>query len=268
MPTVEQNLALWGEQYDWSKRGDEWSSEWGGTESLWWGTVFPRIRNFVPTGAILEIAPGFGRCTQYLRNLCKHLTVVDLSERCIDACRERFAGNGQISYFVNDGRSLEMVPDGSVDFVFSFDSLVHADADVIRAYLQQLTTKLTPNGVGFIHHSNIGSYLLPLRRIVPKPMANRVYLPISRSLNSYWRGEDMTAAKFDQFCSDVELQCISQEVINWGGKLLIDCFSVFTPKGSRWARPRQLMLNREFASETKRLSMLDTLYGRTTSNDS
>ena len=32
-----------------------------------------------------------------------------------------------ISYFVNDGRSLAMVPERSVDFAFSFDSLVHVD---------------------------------------------------------------------------------------------------------------------------------------------
>ena len=28
-----------------------------------------------------------------------------------------------------------MIPDASIDFVFSFDSLVHAEADVIQAYL-------------------------------------------------------------------------------------------------------------------------------------
>jgi hypothetical protein len=51
-----------------------------------------------------------------------------------------------------------MVPDDSIDFVFSFDSLVHAEADVMQAYLNQLVRKLKLNGVGFIHHSNIGEY--------------------------------------------------------------------------------------------------------------
>ena len=43
-------------------------------------------------------------------------------------------------------------------FVFSFDSLVYAENDVIAAYLSQLARKLSPDGVGFIHHSNIGAY--------------------------------------------------------------------------------------------------------------
>jgi hypothetical protein len=73
-----------------------------------------------------RIGPGFGRWTQYLRRLCIRLIVVDLSERCIDSCRRRFAGDRHIEYIVNDGTSLEQIPDGSVDFIFSFDSLVHA----------------------------------------------------------------------------------------------------------------------------------------------
>ena len=36
---------------------------------------------------------------------------------------------------VNDGRSLAFLDDASVDFVFSWDSLVHADADVCRAFI-------------------------------------------------------------------------------------------------------------------------------------
>jgi cyclopropane fatty-acyl-phospholipid synthase-like methyltransferase len=39
------------------------------------------------------------------------------------------------------------------DFVFSFDSLVHVESDVIENYLTQLAKKLKPNGIGFIHHS-------------------------------------------------------------------------------------------------------------------
>jgi hypothetical protein len=54
--------------------------------------------------------------------------------------------------------SLDVAVDGSVDFVFSFDSLVHVEMDVIEAYLKQLAAKLTPNGVGFIHRSNLGQY--------------------------------------------------------------------------------------------------------------
>ena len=137
MGTISENKRLWTD-YDWQQQGDEWSAEWGTTEILWWGTIRPRIHAFVPTGTILEVAPGVGRCTQYLKDLCQHLTVVDLTDRCIEACKERFSSDSHITYHVNDGKSLEMIPDHSVDFVFSFDSLVHVEADVIEAYLSQM----------------------------------------------------------------------------------------------------------------------------------
>jgi 16S rRNA A1518/A1519 N6-dimethyltransferase RsmA/KsgA/DIM1 with predicted DNA glycosylase/AP lyase activity len=123
MPTIEQNVGSWS-TYNWSEGGDEWSGAWGGTEFLWWGTLYPRIAAFLPAATVLEIAPGYGRFTQYLKDLCDHLTIVDLTERCILACKERFAEATNITYHITDGKSLAMVPNHSFDFVFSFDSLV------------------------------------------------------------------------------------------------------------------------------------------------
>src|SRR6266404_5578223 len=123
MPSIEQNLAEWETAYSWSQEGEEWSATWGGSESQWYGAIYPRIHAFVPTGTILEIAPGFGRWTQYLKDSCQRLVVVDLSQRCIEACKNRFSSCSHISYHVNDGTSLSMVDNGSIDFAFSFDSL-------------------------------------------------------------------------------------------------------------------------------------------------
>ena len=56
MPTVEQNLQLWNSIYGWTQQGEEWSSTWGGSEAQWHGAILPRIRAFIPTDTILEIA--------------------------------------------------------------------------------------------------------------------------------------------------------------------------------------------------------------------
>ena len=130
MATVDENQSFWA-LYDWSGSGEEWSEGWGGSHAQWYGVVLPRIARFLPASSILEIAPGHGRWTAFLREHCDQLSIVDLDAACIDACRERFAGDERIAYHVNDGRSLDMIEDGSVDFAFSFDSLVHADAEVI-----------------------------------------------------------------------------------------------------------------------------------------
>ncbi len=91
MPSSQKNLRTWSETYTWSRGGDEWSDRWGGTEYLWSQILFPRISQFIPAHTILEIAPSFGRCTDYLKNYCDQLVVVDLSPRCIEDCKKRFS---------------------------------------------------------------------------------------------------------------------------------------------------------------------------------
>ena len=247
MGSISENQDAWG-HYDWSQSGDEWSHCWGGTESLWWTTLFPRIRRFVPAPRILEIAPGFGRITHYLKDLCDELVVVDLTERCIAACRERFAGDSHITYHVNDGRSLDCVPDHSIDFVFSYDSLVHAEADVLEAYLAQLGRKLRPDGAGFFHHSNVGAY----RDDTTGALSIE---------NPHWRAETMSAARFMPYCESAGLVCTSQELVAWGGDVLNDCFSSFAVRGSMFERPYARLENPRFMDEAARALELARVHG-------
>src|SRR6266513_654401 len=55
---------------------------------------------------------------------------------------KRVASVSRLSYYVNDGRSLSMFPDESIDFVFSLDSLVHPRGEIVEAYLTELGKKL------------------------------------------------------------------------------------------------------------------------------
>lgn len=87
MPTVEGSVGQWSQAYDWVEAGDEWSMEWGGADVQCYGSLFPRIHAFVPAQSILEIASGCGRWTEYLKNICQHQFVVDLSDKCIQACK-------------------------------------------------------------------------------------------------------------------------------------------------------------------------------------
>src|SRR4051812_43253527 len=259
MPEVDRNLANWSSAWDWSQEGDEWSKDWGDTPALWHGALLPRIHAFVPTGTILEIAPGYGRWTQYLKDLCERLVIIDLTAGCIDHCRQRFADATNIEYHVNDGRSLAMVEDGSVDFAFSFDSLVHAESDVLDAYLEQLARKLTPDGVGFVHHSNIGAYrsLTALARRAPDRAYGRLMRRGALINLTAGRAGSGTAESFARQCEEAGLACVAQEKISWEyGPYLIDTLSFFTPKGSRWERPRRVVRNPLFVSEARRMARL------------
>lgn len=213
-----------------------------------YGTIYPRIMNFVPTITILEIAPGYGRCTQYLKSLCQKLIVVDLTKSCIDFCKEKFKDLNNIEYHVNDGLSLNMLQDNSIDFVFSWDSLVHAEAEVIESYLKYLAAKMKPGGYGFIHHSNFGASKNPQNGAFP--------------VNMHWRAETMTAELFQVFCRKAGLLCLSQEIINWREDILNDCFSVFKKRGLKDPASflTRVQINSDFSREMSNLKRISEMY--------
>jgi len=245
MADIRQNLEWW-KGYDWTSQGESWSAAWGGSDAQFFASILPRIRMYIPSKNILEIAPGFGRWTQYLINFSDEYTGIDLNEECVTHCKNRFSNSGSdVNFYVNDGKSLANIKDDSVDFVFSFDSLVHANAEVLEAYLEQLKNKFTTEGVGFFHHSNLGSF--PER---------------GDSTSNHYRDEVVTSDLFKTICERHGLVCISQEVINWGGDKLIDCLSVFTMPSSSYKKDYAYIENNKFMEEASYIRELSSIYGR------
>ena len=91
-----------------------------------------------------------------------------------------------------------MIEDGSVDFAFSFDSLVHADAEVVTGYLRELERTLASEGVGFVHHSNAGRYrrYFELTDAIPRGRARERLYELRVLDRPRWRALDMTAERF------------------------------------------------------------------------
>jgi SAM-dependent methyltransferase len=248
MATIDENKKYWDGDYAWPQRGDEWSKDWGAVPMQWYGTVLPRIHAFLSAEVILEIGCGYGRWTQYLKDHCKRLIAVDLSDECIRACRECFATDAHLSFYCNNGMSLAMVEDGSVDFVFSFDALPLADSSTIDAYLAQLPRVLKPDGVAFLHHSNLGAYKKS------SSLAEK---------DLYWRDPGVSAELVEQMAAAHGLYCVSQEVFRWGTKrLLIEAFTVLTGDTSSWRRECVRLQNDWFSEEAANLSRLARLYVR------
>ncbi len=264
MPSIQDNLRVWDEA-DWTKyrEGESWSGCWGGSEMLWYGSLLPRLHNFLPVPRILEIAPGHGRITQYLKDMCKELYLVDLSPNCIEVCQGKFTQDKHIQYFVNDGKSLEMVPDAAFDFIISFDSLVHCESDVIISYLIQVSKKLTSDGVGFFHHSNLAEYVRRGLAGLPKEIWE------AESVNPGWRSAEMDAQIFRGLCEKVGLNVIAQEQFAWGGArffdkpICVDCISTFTKRGSKWDREPIVRRHEGFQTEeAEQLRKLGEIYGK------
>jgi SAM-dependent methyltransferase len=244
VPDINWNKTTWGSTYAWPGGGEEWSVAWGGSEAQWFGAIYPRLHRFLPAKRILEIAPGFGRWTNYLLPACDELVGVDLSAKCIDACRQRFAAAKHASFFNNDGYSLAAAPDRQFDLIFSFDSLVHADYDVLAAYIPEILRKLSAGGVAFIHHSNLLAYGAAI---------NTVGEIHGRAVTV---SADIVANLIDRAGGTI----LIQEVVNWGGEHLIDCLTLFGHRDSYPAAKAVHLKNPLFMGESTLIKNFQSPY--------
>jgi SAM-dependent methyltransferase len=154
MPSIEENRDFWGRGYHWKDLGEEW----GPKDPRWKATILElAVEPYLKPGArALEIGPGGGRFTEeLLRRGPSRLTLVDLAEKCLEMCRQRFGPEPRLAYLLGDGRSLAGVPDASIDFCFSFDVFVHIEKPELEAYFAELQRVLVPGGVASIHYATI-----------------------------------------------------------------------------------------------------------------
>jgi hypothetical protein len=142
--------------------------------------------------------------------------------------------------------------------------LVHVEADVIEAYLNQLARKLKKDGVGFVHHSNLGEYLSYYSMIKKIPRGKRwlIQLGLLDPIHLPWRAPSMTARKFREYADKAGLLCLNQELVNWNCRRVIDCISVLTKRGSSWNGTGRTIRNPNFMKEARYACKLSQLYGK------
>ena len=204
-----EEQRLWNDEQMWVMDGHEWSKSFGTTENLWNKYIFDSIKEFRGK-KILEIAPGFGRMTQFLSILANELIVVDLNPLCIEKTKQKL-GNHVLAYFINDGKSLLKIRNNSQDLVFSYDSFVHMHANVTEEYIKEIYRVLKPGGCGYIHHSWI-------------------YGGTENSVNNIAGRANMSPEQFKQLVEYYGMEIISQNAISfesvglWNGN---DCISFF-----------------------------------------
>lgn len=158
--------------------------------------------------------------------------------------------------FVNDGESFPTIADASVDFVFSFDSLVHAEGDVMQRYICELGRILTRDGVAFLHHSNLAAIGRAPFAAGKLPVIGRIVGETS----NHWRARSVDAARVRGWIDDARLHCASQELVNWGTRRLIDCITVIARPGSHHARATQIAPNAGFMAEARSARIVSELY--------
>jgi 2-polyprenyl-3-methyl-5-hydroxy-6-metoxy-1,4-benzoquinol methylase len=258
MPTINENYQFWNNEFQWSQhRGDVWSREWGGPTNQWHWCIYPRIRRFLPAESILEIGPGQGRWTRFLRSCADNLILTDISDICIEECRRHFGEDG-IEYHVGDGRTLQFQADSSVDFVFSFESLIHTELDDLTSYLKETWRVLKPGGTAFLHHSNLGQYRKYYAFTASLPDGLRGLLE-SRGILDFdgWRARSVSADILAATAEEKGLTVHSQELVPWGGRRLTDCFSIL---GKGTAAENKVYENQDFVKRAREIRRIAEAY--------
>jgi len=150
MGASEIQVLIW-DSWEWDvDRGEKWTESTAWKDSLIREVLRPRI----PDGSdVLEIGPGAGRWTETLVELAGSLTLVDISSRCIEICRERFGHIDHVSFHVTSGSDLSFIDDERIDVVWSFDVFVHLAVADIKAYIREFARVLSRGGQAVIHHA-------------------------------------------------------------------------------------------------------------------
>jgi SAM-dependent methyltransferase len=257
--TVEENRRMWDHAYSWPEAGDEWSSGWGGPGPQWSEWILPRLTAVVGSDpcdveTIVEIGCGHGRWTQFLAAGGAAVVAVDLAAGCIDACERRFADRSSVRPTLCDGASLPGVADASVDLVFSFDSLVHADATAVEGYVSECARVLRPDGVAYLHHSNLAACGLDGSALVV-PVVRRLLASVRLAEpNVHWRDPTVDADLVARLAAAHGMVCVEQELLRWGTRRrYIDGISVLRhASGHPGGEPRRVA-NPSFMADMARI---------------
>ena len=119
---------------------------------------------------LLEIGPGPGAATEWLRHRVKRLTVLEIDEGAAAKLAERYAGSN-VEVVIGDATKLSY-PDGSFDSVGSFTMLHHVPTMALQnKILAEALRVLRPGGVLIasdslasdgLHHFHEGDTYYPI----------------------------------------------------------------------------------------------------------
>ena len=156
---------------------------------------------------VIELAVGRGRHVRMYEANANHIVLVDILQKNIDFCKERFKENRKIDYYCNNGYNLSELKDNEYSSLFTYDAMVHFEMMDIFEYLKDIHRVLRNGGKALIHHSN----------------------NTSSYKNSFFSAVDgrsyMSKDLFAYLAYRAGFEIVEQRVIDWGIKDL-DCVSL------------------------------------------
>lgn len=196
------------------KQMDDYFDSAEETLDIFWNknTYFRKYFDQLDLENVVELACGRGRhVSQYIEK-AGHITLVDILEKNIDFCKNRFRDSNKLSYCVNNGYDLQQISDESQTSLFSYDAVVHFEMLDIFNYLKETHRILRGGGMALFHHSN-------------NTESYKVSFETGKSGRSY-----MSAQLFAHLCNRAGLEVIEQKVISWDNYKNLDCITLTQKK--------------------------------------
>lgn len=180
------------------------------TLTQFWGetSIFLKYFNSLDLTNVVELACGRGRHVTQYYDKAGSITLVDILDKNIEICKERFKNLENIKYYVNNGVDLSQIESNSQTAIFTYDSMVHFEMMDIFSYLKETQRILVKGGKGLFHHSNNTS---DYKVNFESGVHGRNYM--SKDIFAY-------------LCNRAGLKVIAQETIDWGGVKELDCITL------------------------------------------
>ena len=123
---------------------------------VFWEKNSPFFKLFqrLNTERIIELACGRGRhVTKYISQTEK-VVLVDILDKNIEYCKDRFRKFENVDYYVNNGYDLSDLQSDYYTALFTYDAMVHFELMDIYQYLLEAYRVLKIGGRALFHHSN------------------------------------------------------------------------------------------------------------------
>jgi ubiquinone/menaquinone biosynthesis C-methylase UbiE len=176
------------------------------------GSVFVQVFAELDLTRVIDLACGHGRHAEVVAPRAGALTLVDIHDANLNACRKRLAA-ANVMFQRNNGFDFRPLADASATAIYCYDAMVHFSPDIVAAYLKDTARVLAPSGRALYHHSN---YPAPRERHYGQ--------------NPHARNH-MTQALFRQLSENAGLGVRRSIVIDWGGSKNLDFITLVEKAG-------------------------------------
>ena len=151
--------ADWRSDPDLSLGAEALGDEWGGPAFA--DHIVDLVSDYVGPGVdVLELGCGGGKFSRRIAPMCRSLVCTDISPTMIGHTRTRLKEeriDGNVSYLLLNGIDFTGVEASSVDFIFSYDVLLHLQRENVFSYLRDARRVLRENGTMMVHQINFAS---------------------------------------------------------------------------------------------------------------